>query len=122
MTSSDFVEKIKHVVYDATLAMCRAIMQKPPGKRPSSKIKELSDWYNRLPEWDKEKVQIVVELATHQSVFGMLAVLDGVRQVEDAESKGVLELRYLKNGQSKLINDPEAMLLHDIFNQVVSPV
>lgn len=122
MTPVDFVMKIKLVVYDATLDICRAIMLKPPGKRPSPQLRELSSWYNQLSEPDREKVRSAIELATHQSIFGMLAVLDGVRQVEDTESKGIFELRYLKDGQAKLLNDPEAEMLHDIFNQAAPPV
>jgi hypothetical protein len=81
----------------------------------------VSQWFNQLPDADKAKVQDVVKLATRQSVFGVFAVLDGVRQVDGSENKGVLELRYCKNGQSQLINDSNTQPLHDIFNQIVPP-
>jgi hypothetical protein len=60
-------------------------------------------------------------MAARQSVSGLFAVLDGVRQVDDTESKGMLELRYLKYGQSQLLNDPNAGPLHAIFNQIAPP-
>lgn len=121
MTATNFVEQIKLVVYNATITGCLSLMQKPPGRRPSLKLQDLSQWFNQLSDTDKDKVQDVIKLAARQSVFGMFAVLDGVRQVEDSEEKGALELRYSKNGQSQLINDPNAEPLHDIFNQIVPP-
>jgi len=121
MTPKELVERIKQVVYNTTVTGCLALMENVPGRRPSSQLVALSQWFNQLPDDDKQKVRSAIELAARQSVFGMFAVLDGVRQVEDTERKGTLELRYLKDGQSKLLNDPNAELLHDIFNQIVPP-
>lgn len=121
MTAVNFVESIKQVVFYATVTGCLSLMQKPSGKSPSPQLQALSQWFNQLPDTDKAKVQDAITLATRQSVFGMFAVLDGVRQVEDSESKGILELRYSRDGQSQLINDPDAEPLHDIFNQIVPP-
>ncbi len=121
MTATDFVERIRLIVYNSTVTGCLALMQKPPGKKPSPQLQALSQWFSHLSEDEKSKVQDVVELVTRQSVFGMLAVLDGVRQIEDTERKGTLELRYSKDGQSQLINDPNAEPLHDVFNQIVPP-
>ena len=121
MTTTEFVEKIRQVVYNSTVTGCLSLMQKPPGRKPSPQLAALSQWFNQLSESDKGKVRDVIELAARQSVFGVFAVLDGVRQVEDTESKGILELRHLKDGQSQLLNDPNAEPLHDIFNQIVPP-
>jgi hypothetical protein len=121
MTAIEFVERIRLVVYNVTVTGCLSLMQKPPGKRPSTQLQALSQWFNQLPDADKAKVQDVVKLAARQSVFGVFAVLDGVRQVEDSENKGVLELRYCKDGQSQLINDSNTEPLHDIFSQIVPP-
>lgn len=121
MTATEFVEKIRQVVYNSTVAGCLSLMQKPPGRKPSPQLAVLSQWFNQLSEADRAKVRAVIELATRQSVFGMLAVLDGVRQVEDTESKGTLELRYLKDRQSQRLNDPNSEPLHDLFNQIVPP-
>lgn len=122
MTPVEFVEKITQVVYDSTVTGCISLMEKPPGKRPSSQLRSLSQWFSQLSEPDRNKVRDAIKLATGQSVFGMLAVLDGVRQIDDSENKGSLELRYLRDGQSQLINDPNAEPLHDIFNEIAPPV
>jgi hypothetical protein len=121
MTATEFVKKIRQVVYDSTVTICLSLMQKPPGRKPSPQIATLSQWFNQLSESDREKVRGVIELAARQCVFGIFAVLDGVRQLEDSEKKGTLEVWYLKDGQSQLINDPGVESLHDIFNQIVPP-
>ena len=121
MTPKELVERIRQVVYNTTVTGCLTLMEKVPGRRPSPQLVALSQWFNQLPEADKQKVRSAIELAARQSIFGMFAVLDGVRQVEDTERKGTLELRYLKDGQSQLLNDPNAELLHDIFTQIVPP-
>ncbi len=121
MTSIEFTEKISEVVYDSTVSGCVSIMQKPPGRSPSLQMQELSEWFNQLSEFDRDKVKAVIELTSRQSIFGMLAVIDGVRQVDCSDNKGILELRYLNDGHSQLLNDPKAESLHDIFNQLVPP-
>ena len=121
MIATEFVEKIKQVVYNSTVTGVLSLMQKVPGRKPSPQLVALSQWFNQLSESDKTKVQNVVELAARQSIFGFFAVLDGVRQVEDTEAKGSVELRYLKDGQTQLLNDPNDEPLHDLFNQIVPP-
>jgi hypothetical protein len=121
MTAREFIEKIRQVVYNTTVTGCLSLLQEPPGRKPSPQLAALSQWFNQLSEADRAKVRGVIELAARKSVFGVFAVLDGVRQVENTESKGALELRYWKDGQSQLLNDPNAEPLHDIFNQIVPP-
>ena len=121
MTPQEFVESVTQVVFKSTVAGCLSLMQKPPGRRPSPQLQALSQWFNELSDSDRSRVQDAISLAARQSVFGLLAVLDGVRQVEESETKGTLELRYLKGGESQLLNDPGAEQLHDIFNQIVPP-
>jgi hypothetical protein len=119
MTAVEFVRKISQVVYHSTVTDCLSLIKKVPGRKPSPKLVALSQWFNQLPESDKEKVQDVIQLTARQSVFGFCAVLDGVRQVEDSESRGTLELHYLQDGRAQLLNDSNAELLHDLFNQII---
>jgi hypothetical protein len=57
-----------------------------------------------------------------QAVFGMLTVLDGVKAIREAgEETGTLELRYITQGRSILINDPTGEFLHDLFGEQVPP-
>jgi hypothetical protein len=52
----------------------------------------------------------------------MLTVLDGVTSIRRAEEEdGAFELRYQREGQSALLNDPNGEFLHDLFAQQVPP-
>jgi hypothetical protein len=70
-----------------------------------------------LSENDKKIFRQAIAIAAHQATFGMLAVLDGARQIEDSPVKGTLELHYVKSDQRMLLNAPSAEALHDLFNQ-----
>lgn len=121
MTPIDFIFKIKQVVYQSAVKGSVALLQKPPGRKPSSELRALSKWYNQLGEPDKEMVYSVIKLAAKQTTFGMLAVLDGVRQIDENNPKGVLELYYTKDSQKVLLNDPNVDNLHELFNRQVPP-
>ena len=122
MTAIEFIKRIKQVVYDSSVDSCLSLLQKPPGRKPSAKLVELSQYLNNLSEYDKEMILSIIKLASGQAIFGLLAVIDGVRQIEDSETKGSFELRFINGGNSVLINDPNEEYLHDIFNQEVPPV
>jgi hypothetical protein len=81
----------------------------------------ISKWFGGLSENDKEIFRRAIAIGAHQATFGMLAVLDGVRQIEDSPVKGTLELNYIKGDQRTLLNAPGAEALHDIFNQCGMP-
>ena len=122
MTAIEFIKSIKQVVYDYSVNSCVSLLQKTPGRKPSEKLVELSRYVNQLSEYDKEMMRSIIKLASSQAIFGLLAVIDGVRQIEDSESKGSFELRFNKDGNSVIINDPNEEYLHDLFNQQVPPM
>jgi len=122
MTAIEFIKSIKQVVYDSSVNGCVSLLQKPPGRKPSAKLVELSQYVNQLSDYDKEMMCSIIKLASSQTIFGLLAVIDGVRQIEDSEGKGTFELRFNKAGNSEIINDPNEEYLHDLFNKQVPPV
>src|ERR1700722_1125708 len=122
MTPEDFIIEIRQVVFESAVNGTLSVIQKPPGLRPPENLVVLSQWFMQLSDVDKKIFQSAIALAAHQATFGMLSVLDGVRQIEDGPSKGTLELRYLKNGQSVLLNGPNSVHLHDLFNQQGAPI
>ena len=121
MTSETFVERIRQAVYESSVKGVIGLLQTPPGRRPSQTLVALSQWFNQLPLDEKQRIQATIRLAVRQAVFGMLAVLDGVRCIDDAEERGTLELRYNAEGQSVLLNDPAGEFLHDLFVDQVPP-
>lgn len=116
MNSNDFVESIKIVVENSTFDELLSSLEHPPGRSPSKELVGLSEWYKSLGISDKENLHEIIKLAAKHSVFGMLCVIDGVRQIESSYDKGELILEFHKNGEIFRLNDPKEEYLHDIFN------
>ena len=114
MNSEDFVTAISRYVKDAAIEDTIANLKSPPGRRvpPAERIR--SDWYNALPAADAAQVDGIISAAVHEAVFGRLAVLDGARTVDDGA--GRFELSYLAPEGRVLLNDPQAIGLHDLLN------
>jgi hypothetical protein len=117
MNAAEFVAAIRSEVQDSATEEVMSLLQRPPGRRPAPALATLSQWFNGLSEADRQRVKEVAALASHQAVFGFLAVLDGARVIEDPADRGTLELRHVKAGQPTLLNGPSGPLLHDILQQ-----
>jgi hypothetical protein len=115
MNGEQFVKALKMVVRDNTISGLIENFKKPPGRHPTGKFVNLSKWYLSLSDSDKEKIKEVIELAVDSSVFGILAVLDGVRAIEDDCSKGRINLTYVNGSSEILLNDPQNEYLHDMY-------
>jgi hypothetical protein len=61
---------------------------------------------------DREHLEGVVRFAVDHAVFGVLAVLDGVRVIDNDHTE-----LYLRTGAGVLLNEQHD--LHDIFRSVV---
>lgn len=121
MTSAEFVDRIKRAVYSPALEGTLSLLVSPPGRRPSSALVELSQWFNRLPADDQERVRQTIQLGVRGAVFGMLTTLDGARSILEPGETGSLELRYESDEGSVLLNDPTGEALHDLFADFVPP-
>jgi hypothetical protein len=115
MNSKEFVEAIKLTVRDAAIAGTIRQVAAPSGRQLPDSERLRANWFSALSEADKDMIESVVQEAVHQAVFGMLAVLDGVRTIEDSEEKGRLEL-WCIGQEEHLLNDPNKEFLHDIYN------
>ena len=117
MNTSEFVTLLRTEVQDSAIEETMSLLQRPPGRRPAPSLASLSQWFNALPEADRQRVRDVAAMASHAAVFGFLLVLDGVRVLEGEPVKGAFELRYVKGEYNTLLNDPRQPPLHDIFQQ-----
>jgi hypothetical protein len=112
MDSRDFVEAIKRYVRDAATEDTIANLRNPPGRRVPPEVRARSDWYNGLSEADAAHANSAIAAAAHAGLFGLLAVLDGARTIDDRN--GRFELIYV-NDQRVLLN-PQSIDLHDLLN------
>lgn len=123
MTNADFVQRIQLAVYQASISGTISLLKNPPGRRPSPTLIELSQWFNQLSADDREHIATVTQLAVRSAVFEMLAVIDNATSIREAgEEVGTLELRYVTESESALINSPNTEFLHDLFADQVPPV
>ena len=113
MNSQEFVEAIKRHGMDAAVEDTIANLRNPPGRRVPPQERARSDWYNGLSDAEVAQVNSVISTAVHEGIFGLLAVLDGARTVDD--EKGLFELTYV-GSQRVLLNNPQAIGLHDLLN------
>lgn len=115
MNANDFVDVLKLVVNDAAVEDTISVLESPPGRKPSKELIDLSVFYNKQSDDDKELINRIIKMAADDALFGILCVIDGVRAIEDDEDKGELVLTYQKNNESLVILN-ENKNLHDIYN------
>jgi len=112
MDAEQFVAAIRANVMQSAVKGTIANLTDPPGRKPAPELLALSKWYLGLGADDRDMVRRLLAEASHSVMFGLFAVLDGVRRVDPAEPPGDLELWYSgSEGRMKLNGD-----LHDLLN------
>jgi len=111
MDAEKFVDGVREVVMAAAVKDTVCILENPPGRRPAPELLALSQWYRGLAADDRDMVRRALAEASHAAVFGLFAVLDGVRRVSDDRS-GELKLWYEAPEGRTLLNGD----LHDLLN------
>lgn len=114
MNNETFIDALRHYVRDAAVEDVISKLKSPPGRRVLPQAKILSEWYNNLSEENSTNVDAIIALTAHEVLFGVLAVLDGVRVID--EEKGQLELTYKTPSDRVMLNDPSEISLHELLN------
>ena len=114
MNQREFIEAIRKVVVYDGISAVEANLVKPPGRKPSEKLLEISNWYYALDDDGKSVLTKIVKESVETAVFGFLCLLDGVRQIEN-EDKGELKLYYEKGDVKILLNDSHRSALHEFL-------
>jgi len=118
MTAEEFIAAIKVAVHDAAAAGVIASVEQPSGRKPAESIVHLSAWYNSLSDADKDNVSAMVTHGIHAALFGLFAVIDGVRAIEGVGEKSEFTLVQKRDGIESPINSL-SVLLHDIYQAEV---
>lgn len=116
MTPDEFVQALKRVAAEDAVDSVKQVLKQPPGRRPDPRMVDLSQHYNQMDPTEQRFIGQTMELVARQAVFGVLAVLDGVRSVEGFGPKGEFQLYYQKGDERTRLNSPGGEMLHDIFN------
>lgn len=115
MNGEEFVAAIRRFVLDAAVEDTLKVLHEPPGRRPRPDLVEASEWFSNLTDDDRRIVRGIIGFTAHSAVFGLLCVLDGVRQVEDSQSKGEFELHFVKGDSRRIVNPSDSPMLHDLL-------
>ena len=83
MDAEDFIDGIHAFVYHGAIDGTLKNLTRPAGRRPREDLANLSAWFNQLTPEDARQVAAVVRLAAGQSIFDMMAVLDGIQFIDD---------------------------------------
>ena len=59
------------------------MLNNPPGRRPSDKLKLRSEWFRKLNDEDQEFVRETIYEAVNAGIFHLLCVIDGVAVIDD---------------------------------------
>jgi len=110
----EFTKNIKEVVSQSAIEDTLENLNDPPGRKPDEQLLAQSEWFNALNPTDREMVAEVISDAVHESVFGFLCVIDGVRSISNADETSDLKLSL---GDVQL-NEASGELLHDIYKNV----
>ena len=121
MTPEDFVNTLREVVLTRAVDSTLSAIENPPGRRPRRELVEANAWYQGLSEQERAQLRQVASMVAHQAVFGVLAVIDGARVVEDAPEKGTFTLAFHKGSEEWKLNPPGGVPLHNILNQPPDP-
>ena len=115
MTPDEFVALLRDIVQARAVDSTLSAIEKPPGRRPKPELVETSAWYAKLSIQDRERLRSVASLVARQAVFGVLAVLDGARVIDDGREKGTFKLSYRKGGEEWDLNPADGVPLHDLL-------
>lgn len=121
MTIDLFMENIKDSVRDAGVDGTVLQLKQPSGRNPRVKHVKQSEWFNNLSQEDQHMVARVMTEAVDEALFGLFAVLDSVRTIDDDfEESGHFELVYVNKGERVLLNNPDGLDLHDAYNAITN--
>jgi len=113
MDSKTFINAIERYVRDAAVISTIRMLEAPPGRQLPGEVRDRSDWYKNLSDEDRLRVREVISLAAHSALFGMLAVIDGSRVID--EVGGHFKLLYITDTETLLNSD--SVSLHELLSE-----
>jgi len=120
MNQEKFIELIKSEVEQPAIDGVIKSLEKPAGRQPEKSLVEMSIWFNKLNGEEKQQIARIIQLSVTQSIFGFLAVIDGVASILESseDDDPTLKLIYIDTKNEVLLNDPEEEFLHDIYRSI----
>jgi hypothetical protein len=118
MDQTTFVDLLRAVVLDGLSNDLAQNWKEPPGRLRSDDWSLRSQWVSQMSDADRDLLEAFGSEAARSALFGVLAVLDGARKIED-QSEGHLELRHVHAGETQLLAssaaDMPVLPLHELL-------
>ena len=114
MDAETFVATVREVVRDQAVSGSLRMISKPPGRRPSEKLKALCAWYTDLDPSSRQMLAQALELVADSATYRFILVLDGAMAIENGAEKGRLELSHI-GIERRLLNDPAGPSLQELY-------
>jgi hypothetical protein len=120
MEQSTLVDSLSVAVLDGLPTELIEYWANPPGRLRTDERRNRADWIKGLSASDREFLNEFAAEAAHTALFGVLAVLDGSRAIENPPTRGHLELRYVSaSGAASLMassaSDMPVLPLHELL-------
>jgi hypothetical protein len=119
MDQTTFVDLLRAVVLDGLSKDLARDWQEPPGRLRSEERSRRSEWLRRMSDADRALLEAFGSEAARSALFGVLAVLDGARKIEEP-SEGHLELRHVHAHEAQLLAssapDMPVLPLHELLS------
>jgi hypothetical protein len=118
MTPEEFVAALRTTVFEASTS---PNVIRPAGRSPHEMLVQLSYWYDSLDQRGQTNVRRILRIVGYSTLFGVFAVLDGSRVIDDPPH-GRLRLTYVgPDGTEVTLNEPQVEELHALWSAEVFP-
>jgi hypothetical protein len=120
MTQEEFIAAVGREAFESAT---KETMLQPTGRKPHTALVALWDWYAALPDRDKGLVGQAMRISAYGALFGIFAMIDGVRVFDDLPH-GELRLTYIaSDGTEQRLNGspPDLDELHSLWTAEIFP-
>jgi hypothetical protein len=120
MTQDEFIAAVRRGAFESAV---RETALQPAGRKPHQVLVVMWEWYTALPDRDKALVGQAMRISAYGALFGILAMIDGVRVIDDPPH-GELRLTYVTpDGIEQPLNGmlPDLDELHSLWTTEVFP-
>jgi hypothetical protein len=120
MTQEEFITVVRRWAFEDA---AEEDALRPVGRKPHQALITLWNWYKALPQRDKALVRHAMRISAYGALFGVFAMIDGVRQIDDPPH-GELRLIYIDpEGAEQPLSGrgPDLDELHSLWSSEVFP-
>lgn len=109
MNTIELLSLIDEHVKDATVDDLIELFTSPPGRKPEKFLVDVAEWRSNLSDHDRELLDRVIAESVRATLFGLFAVVDGARVVDQSVERFVICTED-REGRREPVNDTDSDL------------